>query len=85
METRLDKNKKDTYIIWYLLYKLKHQWKVFKDIVDAIGGITVNNEFPFTLEGAHIPKGEQHLDGKVALTYALMKRERTYLKNCASN
>ncbi|MCY9111877.1 LCP family protein [Bacillus atrophaeus] len=56
-------------------YYIKVNMEGFKDIVDAIGGITVNNEFPFTLEGVHIPKGEQHLDGTVALTYARMRKE----------
>ncbi|WP_440621355.1 LCP family glycopolymer transferase [Bacillus subtilis] len=56
-------------------YYIKVNMEGFKDIVDEIGGITVNNDFPFTLEGVHIPKGEQHLDGKVALKYARMRKE----------
>ncbi|WP_277714796.1 LCP family protein [Bacillus atrophaeus] len=56
-------------------YYIKLNMEGFKDIVDAIGGITVNNDFPFTLEGVHIPKGEQHIDGKVALKYARMRKE----------
>ncbi|MBV5122852.1 LCP family protein [Bacillus halotolerans] len=56
-------------------YYIKVNMEGFKDIVDAIGGITVNNEFPFTLEGVYIPKGKQHIDGKVALKYARMRKE----------
>ncbi|MFL6978350.1 LCP family protein [Bacillus inaquosorum] len=56
-------------------YYIKVNMEGFKDIVDAIGGITVNNDFPFTLEGVHIPKGEQHIDGKIALKYARMRKE----------
>lgn len=56
-------------------YYVKVNMNGFKDIVDAVSGVTVNNPFAFTLEGVHIPKGKQHIDGKVALAYARMRKE----------
>ncbi|MCY8755378.1 LCP family protein [Bacillus haynesii] len=56
-------------------YYIKINMEGFKDIVDAIGGVTVDNQIDFTLEGVHLSKGKQHLDGKTALTYARMRKD----------
>ncbi|MDA7025165.1 LCP family protein [Bacillus sp. CLL-7-23] len=56
-------------------YYIKVNMEGFKDIVDAIGGITVNSQLDFTLEGVHIAKGKQHVNGKVALKYARMRKD----------
>lgn len=42
-------------------------------VVDAVGGVEVNNPFAFTYEGHHFKKGWQHLDGKTALKYSRMR------------
>ena len=55
-------------------YYIKVNMDGFKDIVDAVGGVTVNNRIDFTLEGVHLSKGKLHLDGKTALTYARMRK-----------
>lgn len=47
----------------------------FKDIVDAVDGIDVNNEFAFELDGVYLEAGEQHLNGEEALQYARMRKE----------
>ncbi|WP_409295888.1 LytR family transcriptional regulator [Peribacillus sp. SCS-26] len=47
----------------------------FKDIVDSVGGITVNNDLDFTYEGVHFPKGSVNLDGAKALKYSRMRYE----------
>lgn len=47
----------------------------FKDIVDAVGGVTVNNKFEFTQSKIHFPAGEQRLDGKEALAYVRMRKK----------
>ncbi|MEW8987355.1 MAG: LCP family protein, partial [Bacillus sp. (in: firmicutes)] len=47
----------------------------FKDIVDAVGGIDVNNQYAFELDGVTLAKGDQHLDGTEALMYARMRKE----------
>lgn len=47
----------------------------FKDIVDAVGGITVNNDLDFSYEGHHFKKGEITLNGEEALAYVRMRKE----------
>ena len=42
-------------------------------LVDAVGGIEVNNPFEFTYEGMTFPKGGQELDGEMALKYSRMR------------
>ncbi|MGE8204585.1 LytR family transcriptional regulator [Heyndrickxia sp. NPDC080065] len=56
-------------------YYVKINMKGFKDIVDAVGGVTVQNDFDFTDSGFHFPKGEIKLDGKRALSYSRMRYE----------
>ncbi|HHB1651272.1 MULTISPECIES: LytR family transcriptional regulator [Bacillus cereus group] len=46
----------------------------FKDIVDAVGGVDVNNDLDFTYEGIHFEKGNIHLDGSKALHYSRMRK-----------
>ena len=49
----------------------------FETLIDAIGGVTVNSDVAFnTADGYHINAGENHLDGKQALSFA---RERKRL------
>lgn len=45
----------------------------FQDIVDIVGGITVNNTLEFDYEGEHFPTGELELDGESALKYVRMR------------
>lgn len=47
----------------------------FKDIVDAVGGVDVNNDLEFTYDGTHFAKGNIHLDGAEALKYTRMRYE----------
>lgn len=47
----------------------------FKEIVNAVGGIRVNNQYEFELDGVTLEVGEQHLDGREALSYARMRKE----------
>ncbi len=44
-----------------------------ESLVDAVGGIEVNNPFEFTYEGTTFPKGQQQLDGDLALKYSRMR------------
>lgn len=46
---------------------------VLKKVVNAVGGVDVNNPFAFTYEGHHFPKGKQHLNGNQALKYSRMR------------
>ncbi|MDT2673743.1 LCP family glycopolymer transferase [Enterococcus dongliensis] len=49
--------------------------KGLKTLVDAVGGIEVDNKIDFTLDGVHVKKGKQTLDGKHALEYVRMRHE----------
>jgi LCP family protein required for cell wall assembly len=46
---------------------------VLKKVVNAVGGVTVDNPFAFTYEGHHFPKGKQKLNGNNALKYSRMR------------
>lgn len=51
----------------------------FKNIIDAVGGIDINNPYEFTdEEGDYFAEGTIHLDGDIALNYV---RERHQLAN----
>jgi polyisoprenyl-teichoic acid--peptidoglycan teichoic acid transferase len=47
----------------------------FRDIVNAVGGIDVYNQYEFELDGTHLSKGQHHLDGEEALMYARMRKQ----------
>ncbi|MGW6190377.1 polyisoprenyl-teichoic acid--peptidoglycan teichoic acid transferase TagU [Bacillus cereus] len=47
----------------------------FKDIVDAVGGVDVNNDLEFTSRDSHFAKGNIHLNGETALKYTRMRYE----------
>ncbi|ADH09666.1 LytR family transcriptional regulator [Bacillus thuringiensis] len=47
----------------------------FKDIVDAVGGVDVNNDLEFTSREQHFAKGNIHLNGETALKYTRMRYE----------
>lgn len=47
----------------------------FQDIVNAVGGVTVQNDLDFTYEGTHFPVGELSLDGAKALKFSRMRYE----------
>ena len=55
-------------------YYVKVNFTTLVDIVDELGGITVNSNYEFTsIDGYHFSKGENNLNGKEALSFA---RER---------
>jgi LCP family protein required for cell wall assembly len=56
-------------------YYIKVNMESFRDIVDAVGGVTVDNPFTFTYEGVTFPKGKITLDGEKALKYSRMRKE----------
>lgn len=45
----------------------------FEEIVDAVGGVTVQNDLEFTYGGVHFPLGEITLNGEEALIYSRMR------------
>lgn len=56
-------------------YYIKMNMEGFQDIVNAVGGITVNNPFAFTQDGISFPKGRIDLNGAEALAYSRMRKQ----------
>lgn len=49
--------------------------KGLKDLINAVGGIEVNNPMEFTLDGITVPAGNIELDAETGLAYARMRKE----------
>jgi polyisoprenyl-teichoic acid--peptidoglycan teichoic acid transferase len=56
-------------------YYVQINMEGFKDIVDSVGGVTVQNDLDFTYEGTHFTKGALKLNGEKALKYSRMRHE----------
>lgn len=56
-------------------YYIQINMEGFKDIVDAVGGVTVHNDLDFTSDGFHFTKGELTLNGEKALSFSRMRYE----------
>ena len=56
-------------------YYVKINMDGFAGLVDAVGGVKVDNTFAFTYEGMHFPLGEIELSGEDALKYTRMRYE----------
>ncbi|WP_160722731.1 LCP family glycopolymer transferase [Bacillus sp. USDA818B3_A] len=56
-------------------YYIKVNMESFKGIVDAVGGIDVNNKYAFELDGVSLDVGKYHLNGTEALMYARMRHQ----------
>ena len=56
-------------------YYVQVNMEGFRDIVNAVGGIDVDNKYAFELDGTTLEKGPQHLNGEKALQYARMRKQ----------
>lgn len=56
-------------------YYVEVNMESYKQLVDAIGGITVNNKLAFTYGGYNFPVGNVILNGDKALNYTRMRHE----------
>ncbi|MFC7062021.1 LCP family protein [Halobacillus seohaensis] len=54
-------------------YYLRMNMEGLGQLVDAVGGITVTNEFAFDYKGKSFPEGEINLNGKEALAWVRMR------------
>ncbi|WP_066321108.1 LytR family transcriptional regulator [Bacillus sp. FJAT-29814] len=54
-------------------YYVQINMEGFKDIVDAVGGVTVQNDLDFIDGGVHFAKGEITLNGEQALIFSRMR------------
>ncbi|WP_303964780.1 LCP family protein [Sporosarcina ureae] len=55
-------------------YYVRVNMEGLEDLVDAVDGITINNNFEFTEGGRTFKKGEITLNGKEALSYVRMRK-----------
>ena len=56
-------------------YYVEINMEGFKDIVDAVNGINVDNQYEFELDGSNFRKRPQHLNGTETLAYARMRKQ----------
>jgi LCP family protein required for cell wall assembly len=56
-------------------YYMKVNMEGFKDVVNAVGGVTVTNTLDFSYDNVHFPVGEITLTGEEALPYVRMRKE----------
>jgi polyisoprenyl-teichoic acid--peptidoglycan teichoic acid transferase len=56
-------------------YYVQINMEGFSDIVNAVGGVTVNNDLSFNYQGYSFPEGELQLNGKEALAFSRMRYE----------
>lgn len=56
-------------------YYIKVNMEAFKEIVDALGGVTVTNAFAFSSSKFHFPEGPIRLNGDEALAYTRMRKQ----------
>ncbi|MFJ7724808.1 LytR family transcriptional regulator [Neobacillus sp. NPDC097160] len=56
-------------------YYIQVNMEGFTSMVDAVGGVTVQNDLDFSQDGFHFAKGELTLNGAQALSYTRMRKE----------
>lgn len=56
-------------------YYMQVNMEGFEDIVNSVGGVTVNNDLDFTVDGEHFSKGQISLNGERALKFSRMRYE----------
>ena len=56
-------------------YVMEVNMEGFQTIVDAVGGVSVDNPFDFTQDSIHYAAGDITLDGKEALSYVRMRKD----------
>jgi polyisoprenyl-teichoic acid--peptidoglycan teichoic acid transferase len=56
-------------------YYVEINMEGFKDVVDAVNGIDVDNQYAFELDGITLEEGPQHLNGTETLAYARMRKQ----------
>ncbi|WP_245693729.1 LCP family protein [Sediminibacillus halophilus] len=56
-------------------FYIKVNMEGFRDGIDALNGVTVENSFAFTQDGKTFPEGEINLNGEEALAYTRMRKK----------
>lgn len=65
----------ESFLQFPINYYVKVNMEGFSNIIDAIGGVQVENTLDFNYEGHHFAKGTLHLNGKEALAFSRMRYE----------
>lgn len=65
----------ETFLQFPVNYYVKVNMEGFSNIIDAIGGVQVENTLDFNYEGYHFAKGTLRLNGKEALAFSRMRYE----------
>ncbi len=71
MSVKTVENFLDIHIDYYVTMNMEG----LAQLVNAVDGITVNNDMAFTQDGFQFPKGQLHLSGEEALAYVRMRKE----------
>jgi polyisoprenyl-teichoic acid--peptidoglycan teichoic acid transferase len=74
-ETQMAVDTVENFLDTSLDYYVKVNMESFKEIVDAVGGVKVNNPRAFDYDGFSFPAGPQDLNGTEALSYSRMRYE----------
>lgn len=56
-------------------YYVRVNMEGLKQVVEAVGGVTVDNPFDFSSDGHHFSVGTNHLNGEEALSYVRMRKK----------
>ncbi|GGF28994.1 transcriptional regulator LytR [Halobacillus andaensis] len=56
-------------------YFIRIDMQGFEDMVDAVDGVEVTNDFEFTYKGVHFEEGPIQLNGEEAVTYSRMRKD----------
>lgn len=65
----------ETYLDIPIDYYVKMNMQGFQEVVDAVGGVTVQNDMYLSHGGYSFPKGTLELNGKQALIYSRIRKE----------
>ncbi len=68
-------NTVETYLDMPIDYYVKMNMEGFQEIVDAVGGVTVENDLDLSYKGFDFPKGTLTLNGEEALMYSRIRKE----------
>ena len=72
---KVSKNTLERFFDINIDYYFRVNFDGFKNIIDALGGVTVHSDIAFnTADGAHIVKGDNFLNGKQALSFARCRK-----------
>ncbi|MDF2557617.1 MAG: trascriptional regulator [Bacillales bacterium] len=73
--TQLVRKSAEKYLDIPIDHVLEINFQGFVELIDALGGITIENTLEFTLGGYDFPLGKIEMDGQKALVFSRMRKE----------